>query len=53
MPCSVVLLALDYTYVSESDSRSGAAMGEEDIETVKSEFRLEMEYLFCTALISR
>ncbi len=26
-------------------------MCEEDIETAKSEFRLGMEYLFCTALI--
>ncbi len=25
-------------------------MDEEDIETAKSEFRLGMEYLFCTAL---
>ncbi len=28
-------------------------MGEEDIETAKSEFRQGIEYLFCTALIYR
>ncbi len=37
-----------------SDDRSGGAMCEmceEDIETAKSEFRLGMDSLFCTALI--
>ncbi len=34
-----------------SDNCSGGAIGEEDVETTKSEFRLGIEYLFCTALI--
>ncbi len=34
-----------------SDDRSGGAIGEEDVETAKSEFRLGIESLFCTALI--
>ncbi len=65
--CTVVQLAPGYVYMSEcnsaqpkltpsnsaqsSDDRSGEAMCEENIETAKSEFRLGMESLFCTALI--
>ncbi len=64
--CSDVTFAPGHVYVSEcesnsvkvtqsdstqSDDCSGGAMGEEDIEAVKFEFRLGMEYLFCIALI--
>ncbi len=39
MPCNVVQFALGYVSVNSND-RSGGAMVEEDIETMKSEFRL-------------
>ncbi len=38
---------------TQSDDHSGGVVGEEDIETAKSEFRLGIEYLFCAALVYR
>ncbi len=63
--CNVVQFAPGYVCVSEcesnsvkvtqsystrSDDRSGGAMGDEDIETAKSEFRLGMSIYFAQHL---
>ncbi len=42
-----------YVYMSESDDRSGAAMGEKDIETAKSEFRLGIKCILYIEFIYR